>query len=133
MTTFLLDANVLIALTTREHVHHERVTSWAIEVERFAVGPIVEGALLRFAVRLGASMAEARETLRLVRDRAGYEFWPDSMSYVDVDLHHVRGHRQIADAYLASLAGSRPDCKLATLDEGLAQAHPNHTLLVPAA
>jgi toxin-antitoxin system PIN domain toxin len=132
MTTFLLDANVLIALTAREHVHHERVTRWAAEVRRFALCPVVEGALIRFAVRLGATAAEARQSLRLVRDRAGYQFWPDSLSYADANLDHVRGHRQVTDAYLASLAGSHPDARLATLDEALTRSHPELTLLVPA-
>ncbi len=132
MTTFLLDANVLIALTAREHVHHERVTRWAAHVQRFAVCPVVEGALIRFAVRLGATPPEARQSLRLVHDRRGYEFWPDSLSYVDTRLDHVRGHRQVTDAYLASLAGSRSASRLATLDEGLAQAQPKLTLLIPA-
>ena len=131
MSTFLLDANVLIALTAREHVHHERVSRWAAGVRHFALCPIVEGALIRFAVRLGVSSAEALQSLRLVRERAGYEFWPDSLSYADVDLHDVRGHRQVTDAYLASLAGARPEAKLATLDEGLARARPELTLLVP--
>ena len=132
MTTFLLDANVLIALTVREHVHHERVTRWAAGVQRFALCPVVEGALIRFAVRLGATVAEARQSLRLVRDRKGYEFWPDSLSYADVNLDHVRGHRQVTDAYLASLAGSRSDARLATLDEALTRTQPALTLLVPA-
>lgn len=69
MTTFLLDANVLIALTAREHVHHERVTRWAADVQRFALCPIVEGALVRFAVRIGATVTEARQSLGLVRER----------------------------------------------------------------
>ena len=133
MSTYLLDANVLIALTAREHVHHERVSRWAAGVRHFAVCPIVEGALIRFAVRLGVSPAEAQQSLRLVRERSGYEFWPDSLSYADADLRPVRGHRQVTDAYLASLAGSRPGTMLATLDEGLAQAWPELTLLVPPA
>jgi len=114
VTTYLLDANVLIALTAREHVHHERVSRWAAGVRHFALCPVVEGALIRFAVRLGASPTAALQSLRLVRERSGYEFWPDSLSYADVDLHHVRGHRQVTDAYLASLVGSRPDARLAT-------------------
>jgi len=131
VTTQLLDANVLIALTAREHVHHERVSRWAAGVRHFALCPVVEGALIRFAVRLGASPTAALQSLRLVRERSGYEFWPDSLSYADADLHHVRGHRQVTDAYLASLVGSRPDARLATLDEGLVQARPELTLLVP--
>jgi len=45
VTTYLLDANVLIALTAHEHVHHERVSHWAAGVRHFALCPIVEGAL----------------------------------------------------------------------------------------
>jgi predicted nucleic acid-binding protein len=116
----------------REHVHHERVSRWAADVWHFALCPIVEGALpTRFAVRLGASPTEARQSLRLVRERSGYGFWPDSLCYADADLHHVRGHRQVTDSYLASLVGSRPDAKLATLDEGLVRPRPELTLLVP--
>ncbi|MDQ6659182.1 MAG: PIN domain-containing protein [Actinomycetota bacterium] len=131
MTTYLLDANVLIALTAREHVHHEHVSRWARDVQRFALCPIVEGALIRFVIRLGAGVYEAVQSLHLVRERSGYEFWPDVLSFTDVALQHVRGHRQVTDAYLASLARSRPDAKLATLDEALAQAMPELTLLVP--
>lgn len=66
-----------------------------------------------------------------MRDRDGYEFWPDSLSYADAELDQVRGHRQVTDAYLASLAGSRPGARLATMDRGLAKFHPELTLLVP--
>lgn len=131
MTTYLLDANVLIALTAREHVHHERVSHWAAGVRGFALCPIVEGALIRFAVRLGASAAEAQQSLRLVRERRGYEFWPETLSYVEADLRRVRGHRQVTDAYLASLVAGRRGSLLATLDQGLARAHPQDTFLVP--
>ena len=75
------------------------MTAWAVGVEDFAVCPS-RGALVRFAIRLGASVFEALESLRLVRQRAGYAFWRDSLSYVDADLDHVRGHRQVTDAYL---------------------------------
>lgn len=132
MTVYLLDANVLIALTTREHVHHERVSRWAEGVGEFAVCPVVEGALVRFVVRMGAPVAEAVQVLRKVRDRRGYQWWPDDASYVDADLTHVRGHRQVTDAYLAALASRHEDARLATLDEALASALSNATLLVPA-
>jgi len=61
----------------------------------------------------------------------GYEFWPDSLPYANADLHQVRGHRQVTDAYLAALVGSRPETRLATLNEGLVQARPELTLFVP--
>ncbi len=131
MSTFLLDADVLIALTAREHVHHERATRWAMGIDSFAVCPIVEGALIRFVIRLGATTAEAHESLRLLRLRPGYEFWPDTLSFTQVRLDHVRGHRQVPDAYLASLAASRQSGVLATLDEALARSIPEATLLIP--
>jgi toxin-antitoxin system PIN domain toxin len=131
VTTHLLDANVLIALSTHEHVHHVRVNRWAATIEAFAVCPTVEGALVRFAVRLGASPATAQETLRALRRRPGFVFWPDDQSYVDVDIGHVRGHGQVTDAYLATLAGRRTGAVVATLDAGFAQAVPTLTFLVP--
>ncbi len=133
MTTYLLDANVLIALTVAEHEHHERASVWASTIEAFAVCPVVEGALVRFLIRIGESPGVAQDVLRAVRALPGCEFWADSLSYVDTDLSHVRGHRQVADAHLVSLAASRADAVLATLDEGLVQSLPHRALLVPAA
>ena len=131
MTTYLLDANVLVALTVSEHEHHDRVSSWASGVERFAVCPVVEGALVRFLVRVGETPATALALLRGVHTRSGCEFWPDALSYARAGLDHVRGHRQVTDAYLVSLAAEHPDSLLATLDGGLVQERPDGTLLVP--
>jgi uncharacterized protein len=131
VTTYLLDSNVLIALTVAEHEHHERASTWAAEIDKFAVCPVVEGALVRFLVRIGESAAVAQEVLRAVHALPGCEFWPDSLSYVDTDLGHVRGHRQVTDAHLVSVAAGRADSVLATLDEGLVRSAPRGTLLVP--
>jgi len=57
VTTYLLDANVLIALTVEEHEHHERVKAWIREVARVALCPLVEGSLVRFLVRTGESVS----------------------------------------------------------------------------
>lgn len=131
MTTYLLDANVLIALTVAEHEHHERATTWAAGIGRFALCPVVEGSLVRFLVRSGESPALATQLLGAVHAMRSCEFWPDGLSYVDADLRHVRGHRQVTDAYLVSLATGRRGAKLATMDEGLCQERPDLTLLVP--
>lgn len=131
-STYLLDANVLIALTVAEHEHHARASRWAAGIERFAVCPVVEGALVRFLVRIGESALVAQEVLGAVRAMPGCAFWPDSLSYVGTDLRHVRGHRQVTDAYLASLAAGSPGSTLATLDRGLAHELPELTTLIPA-
>lgn len=131
MTTYLLDANVLIALTVADHDHHVRASVWASGVTAFAICPVVEGALVRFLVRMGESAVVAQQVLRALHAMPGVEFWPDSLSYAASGLDHVRGHRQITDAYLVSLAAEHADSTLATMDEGLVQSQPDRTSLVP--
>jgi toxin-antitoxin system PIN domain toxin len=131
VTTYLLDANVLIALTVAEHEHHDPASRWAAGVERFALCPVVEGALVRFLVRIGESATAATRLLRAVHELPRCELWPDSISYVDADLGHVRGHRQVTDAYLATLATSRGGL-LATLDQALARELPGSVAAIPS-
>lgn len=131
MTTYLLDANVLIALVIREHEHHMRAATWLGGVDRFAVCPIVEGALVRFVLRMGESVDTARALLAGVHGHARCDFWPDDLAYPRADLDGVRGHRQVTDFYLASLAASKGG-RLATLDQGLARARPEAVSLIPA-
>ncbi|MDR1214132.1 MAG: PIN domain-containing protein [Propionibacteriaceae bacterium] len=132
MTTYLLDANVLIALMVTGHDHWERANAWAARIDRFAVCPVIEGALLRFIVRSGVAARPAKAVLDLLAARPGYQFWPDDFSYREAGLDGVIGHRQLTDAYLASLARRHDGCVLATLDQGLAQAHPDVAWLVPS-
>jgi len=129
MTTFLLDANVVIALTVAEHEHHEPATGWFAPLERFAVCPVVEGALIRFLLRIGESMETAAAVLAGVRASTRCEFWPDSISYVDVDTSTITGHRQVTDSYLAALARAH-SAQLATFDRALAARHPESCVLV---
>lgn len=131
MTTFLLDANVVIALTVTEHEHHERAATWLTSVSRFAVCPVVEGALIRFLLRIGESAETASAVLAGVRASERCEFWPDSVSYTEVDVSTIRGHRQVTDTYLATLA-HRGSGRLATFDVALTNRHPELCLLVPA-
>lgn len=130
MSTWLLDANVLIASTVAEHEHHIRISSWISSIESFAVSPIVEGALARFMVRLGESSETVTAVLQQLRAHPRYRFWSDSVSYADVDLSTVRGHRQMTDTYLIALAAAHGG-QLATLDEALARRYPQACLLVP--
>jgi len=126
---YLLDANVLIAVAIAEHEHHARATTWLASVEAFALCPVVEGALVRFVVRLGESAATAAALLRGFHEHPKGQFWPDDLSYADVDLSAVRGHRQVTDAYLASLA-ARHGAVLATFDHALSELRPSDVHLI---
>ena len=129
MSTSLLDANVLIALSVTEHEHHATASAWAAGMRTLGVCPIVEGALVRFLVRTGPGAGTATTLLSAMRATPRYEFWPDDVSYADVDLAGVTGHRQVTDRYLAALAAGR-NVPLATFDRALAASIPAHVRLV---
>jgi hypothetical protein len=110
--------------------HKVIVLTWAGAQSRIAVCPIVEGALTRYLARGGAPVTTSLALLAGLRATERCDFWPDDVSYVDADLSHVTGHRQVTDAYLVALA-RRHDAKLATLDQPLAAIFPDHTHLIP--
>ncbi|MDR3202390.1 MAG: PIN domain-containing protein [Bifidobacteriaceae bacterium] len=128
----LLDANALIALAIGDHVHHRRVALWLARAECFALCPMVEGALVRYVVRLGGHPATATGFLEAVNSDPRCQFWPDSLTYREAAMGHVEGHRQVTDAYLAALAAQRQGGRLATLDAALAAALPAAVELIPA-
>lgn len=121
MTTYLVDANVLIALLTEDHVFHDVANQWFARADSVALCPIVEGALVRTIVRLGARAATATDVLTAMHALDKVQFWPDDVSYAAASLRRVRGHKQVADTYLAALARAH-DGVLATLDKPLADA-----------
>lgn len=129
----LLDSNVLIALFDGDHLHHNVVRKWFIDLtEDYATCPIVEGALVRWIVhthgRAGVGHA-LRELGKLAAD-ARHRFWPDALSYGDVSFQGVIGHRQVTDTYLTALARMHGG-RLATLDKGLAALHDDIAELIP--
>lgn len=127
----LLDANVLIALVVADHVHHDPAEIWLATTEqRFALCPITEGSLLRLLIREGETAETAKAVVSAVADDPRCEFWPDTLSYRDVAMKGVIGHRQVTDAYLAQLARARRG-RLATFDQGLARLHSDVAEIVP--
>lgn len=126
----LLDGNVLVALVVAEHVHHDAARAWFGQVGRFATCPAVQGTLVRLLVRQGSSWREARAVLAAVTAHARHEQWLDDLTYLDVDLSSVLGHRQVTDAYLAGLARARAG-SVATLDRGFAVTASDVAELVP--
>jgi toxin-antitoxin system PIN domain toxin len=128
--TVLLDANVLIAATVTDHVHHDVVENWfGRRSEPFATCPVTQRSLVRFLLRNGAGPRDAVDLLRGISAAEGHEFWADDLSYSDIDMRGVVGHRQVTDAYLAGLARFRGG-RLATLDRALAVLHDDVALLL---
>jgi uncharacterized protein len=123
--THLLDANVLIALFDGDHLHHRDVRNWFAGLQgAYATCPFVQGALVRWVVRIEgpAGTTAAVEELKRLHADSRHRFWADGLDFTEVDWTGVIGHRQVTDAYLASLARSRKG-RLATLDRGLAALH----------
>jgi predicted nucleic acid-binding protein len=68
------------------------------------------------------------QSLEMLSEIEGYEFWPDDLSYMEAQLKGITGHNQVTDAYLAALARRR-NGKLATFDAALAATHSDAVLL----
>ena len=60
--------------------------------------------------------------LAALTNHARHEFWPDSLSYRDVPLGGLIGHRQVTDAYLVQLARAH-NARVGSFDQGLAAMH----------
>ena len=130
--TVLLDANVLIALVVADHVHHDAADSWLASLrEPFATCPITQGSLVRMIIRDGEESNLAISVVLEITANPRHEFWPDDLSYTDVQMAGVVGHRQVTDAYLAALARAHKGL-LATFYNGLASLHADIAELVPA-
>jgi len=128
--TDLLDANVLIALTVTDHVHHDVAEEWfASSTSTFATCPLTQGALVRTWLRGGSTSADAVAVLRSVTVSDRHEFWSDDQRFEDVDLRGVVGHRQVTDAYLAGLTRARAG-RLVTLERALVALHPDVAVLL---
>ena len=131
--SFLLDANVLIALTNSDHISHPRATAWALGAGGlFATCPITQGALIRFMLRAksGTSIQQAKHFLAQILSLKNHRFWPDSVSYETLPEAGVFGHKQVTDAYLVALARHNHG-RLATLDRALAALHGKDAVLIP--
>jgi uncharacterized protein len=123
--TRLLDANVLIALFDGDHLQHREVRDWFAGLKGgFATCPFVQGALVRWVIRIEgpSGPAAAVEELKRLGQDPRHQFWADGLPFIEVNWKGVIGHRQVTEAYLASLARSR-NGRLATLDRGLAALH----------
>ena len=131
--TWLLDGCVLVALATAGHTHHERAERWfqAHPEITFATCSITEGTLLRLYMRYTThpTLDNAWRTLRSFHTHPRHVFWDSGFSYTKVSHKNLTGARQVTDAWLAELA-RRKSCRIATLDNGIAELHPDVVSLI---
>lgn len=127
-----MDANLLLALTVDTHVHHEPAGGWFGRLKApFATCPSTQGSLLRLRLLLGESRSfpEAMVVLQALVQHPRHIFWADCVDYAGIPIRGIQGHRQVTDAYLASLARHHGG-RLATFDRGLAALHADVAELV---
>ncbi len=130
MSVYLLDVNVLVALTWPTHVHHVAARRWFDRncASGWATCPITQLGFVRLSsnpkiIRDAVSPREAVAMLERLVALPGHQFWPDDVMVAATgsfaSLAFV-GHRQATDAYLLALAQQQGG-ELATFDRGIAE------------
>jgi hypothetical protein len=123
---YLADVNVLVALVSDGHNHHNAATKWfsTSGYSDWGVCAFTEAGFLRAMTnpRVGAhSMEEANEVLAILGGHPGYHYWPIRegwASLVAPFAERIFGHQQITDAYLLGLA-VKEDGVLVTIDKAI--------------
>lgn len=123
MTTYLLDVNLLLALSDPRHVHHEPAHRWFEGEGRqsWATCPITENGFVRIASHPGypnrpGEAAAVLELLRRFCSLAGHQFWPAQVSLRQLlPAEAAVSQSYLTDIYLLGLAIHRQG-RLATLD-----------------
>ena len=139
---YLLDVNLLVALTTRSHVHHGVAKEWFYDSPKlhWALCAFTEAGFLRNATapRSGQiTMSEATAVLLQLAKHPGYQYVPitaDWQTLCKPLFSRLYGTKQVTDAYLLGLA-IQQDLVLTTLDKALqhlAGEHTGHLLVLEA-
>jgi hypothetical protein len=122
VSTFLLDVNLLLALSDPLHLHHEAAHRWFAQAgASWATCPLTENGFVRVASNPAYTNrpGDAPLVLELLRQfcaHKGHQFWPDVVSLRELLRPGTAfTHKQLTDLYLLGLAASRGG-KLATFD-----------------
>ena len=118
----LPDVNVLVAILTPSHIHHQLAQQWFGQTEGFATTPLTEAGFLRVGLNpavTGTTLAAATvlASLRSLRADERWRFLADdsSLTLAAIDLTGWVGHKQVSDLHLVNLAASH-QARLVTLD-----------------
>ena len=124
MTVYLLDVNLLLALSDPMHVHHEAAHRWFAEhgQQAWATCPLTENGFVRIAShpRYPNRPGDVSAVLAILRRfcaAEGHHFWAEDISIRDVlQPGVVITPAQVTDVYLLGLAAQQGG-RLATLDQ----------------
>ncbi len=124
MTTYLLDVNLLLALSDPMHIHHESVHRWFAEKgqQSWATCPLTENGFIRVASHPNypnrpGDVTAVLDIFRQLCEARGHHFWPEDISILQIlESDAIITHAQITDVYLLGLAVHKKG-KLATLDQ----------------
>ena len=126
MTVYLLDVNVLLALSDPMHVHHDAAHHWFSSVgsAEWATCPLTENGFVRISShpkypnRPGDG-ALVLGILRKLCTADGHRFWGEDISLRSiVQPGAIITHSQITDIFLLGLAVHKGG-SLATFDRGI--------------
>jgi hypothetical protein len=122
---YLLDVNVLIALTEPAHARYRTATKWfAIPGLSWGMCAFSEAGFLRLTASPSVgrhSVAEGESVLTALTTLPGYRYWPIAASWATLVApfrERLYGHQQITDALLLGLA-IKENGVLVTLDRAI--------------
>ncbi len=127
---YLLDVNVLMAITWPTHIFHEKAQSWFLDAasEGWATSPVTESGFIRLSSNpLIVSEVVTPNTcagvLESLKNVGKHEFVVDKVGLAaELATSQVllSGYRQVSDAHLALIAKMN-QCIFVTLDSGAAE------------
>ena len=127
-TLYLLDVNVLVALTNPSHTHHHLAHEWFAKVDSWATTALTEAGFVRLMLNPRVtgqqlSTQTVLSTLSQLRAWLGWQFLPDDSSLADPVISTIGliGHGQVTDFHLVNLA-AKNGAVLATFDTAIPAA-----------
>ncbi|MEC4815692.1 MAG: TA system VapC family ribonuclease toxin [Scytonema sp. PMC 1069.18] len=124
MSIYLLDVNVLLALSDPMHIYHEAAHRWFATKGKYAWAtcPITENGFVRIASHPNypnrpGDVPSVLAILRQFCTMVGHHFWSEDVSIRELLQPNVLiPHSQITDVFLLGLAVQK-EGKLATFDQ----------------